>query len=54
MSRKLSKVSRQEMSDLHEALKAQFNDFCAFGSGQRGADGMDGKTFAKFAVRYSV
>lgn len=35
---------------LHEALHAQFQDFCSFGAGQRGTDGMDGRTFAKFAV----
>jgi hypothetical protein len=49
MSRRLSNVSREEMQELNQALHNIYTNFCAFGAGQRGTDGMDNRTFMKFA-----
>jgi hypothetical protein len=48
--RKLSAVSQQEMRSAVDALRRMFDQFCAFGAGQRQeAAGLDNARLAKFA-----
>ena len=47
--RKISQVSAGEKQSATATLKALFDQFCAFGAGQRGQSGMDSRTLIKFA-----